>query len=103
VISMRDLPAELPQVPDRSPGVFAETAAGVGSCELGFAAAKIQYVSLFEASYLRSKLDRHAGNVSRAAEAADLDRKTFYRLLRKHRLDPERFRGQRAFAPKVAG
>src|ERR1700687_733801 len=52
VISMRDLPAELSQVPDRSPSVLAETAAGIGSCELGFGAAKIQYVRLFEASYL---------------------------------------------------
>ena len=102
VISMRDLPAELSQVPDRSPDMLTETAAGIGSCELGFGAAKIQYVSLFEASYLRSKLDRHAGNVSRAAEAADLDRKTFYRLLRKHRLDPERFRGQGTAATKAA-
>jgi transcriptional regulator with GAF, ATPase, and Fis domain len=101
VISMRDLPAELSQVPDRSPHMLAESAAGIESCELGFGAAKIQYVSLFEASYLRSKLDRHAGNVSRAAEAADLDRKTFYRLLRKHHLEPERFRGHGAVATKA--
>jgi transcriptional regulator of acetoin/glycerol metabolism len=89
-------------VPDRSPDVLTENAAGIESCELGFGAAKIQYVSLFEASYLRSKLDRHAGNVSRAAEAADLDRKTFYRLLRKHHLEPERFRGQEAVATRAA-
>jgi DNA-binding NtrC family response regulator len=95
VITMRDLPTEMSQVADRSSGMFVESAAGIESCELGFGAAKTQYLSLFEASYLRSKLDRHEGNVSKAAEAADLDRKTFYRLLRKHRLDPERFRVHR--------
>jgi two-component system response regulator GlrR len=47
---------------------------------------------MFEATYLRGTLDRHAGNVCKAAEAARLDRKTFYRLLRKHRMEPEQFR-----------
>jgi transcriptional regulator with PAS, ATPase and Fis domain len=91
-ITMREVPAELLSTPDDASGVFAETAAGVESCELAFSAAKTQYLNLFEASYLKSTLDRHAGNVSRAAEAARVDRKTFYRLLRKHRMEPERFR-----------
>jgi transcriptional regulator with PAS, ATPase and Fis domain len=91
-ITMREVPAELLSTPDDASGVFAENAAGIESCELAFSAAKTQYLNLFEASYLRSTLDRHAGNVSRAAEAARVDRKTFYRLLRKHRMEPERFR-----------
>lgn len=91
-ITMREVPAELLSTPDDASGVFAETAAGIESCELAFSAAKTQYLNLFEASYLKSTLDRHAGNVSRAAEAARVDRKTFYRLLRKHRMEPERFR-----------
>ena len=91
-ITMREVPSELLSTPDDASGVFAETAAGIESCELAFSAAKTQYLNLFEASYLKSTLDRHAGNVSRAAEAARVDRKTFYRLLRKHRMEPERFR-----------
>lgn len=51
-----------------------------------------RHVNLFEAAYLRRVLDRCIGNISRAAEAADVDRKTFYRLLRKHQLQPEVFR-----------
>jgi two-component system, NtrC family, response regulator GlrR len=91
-ITMRELPAELLSTPDDASRVFAETATGIESCQLAFSAAKTQYLSLFEALYLRSTLDRHAGNVSRAAEAARVDRKTFYRLLRKHRMEPERSR-----------
>jgi two-component system, NtrC family, response regulator HydG len=91
-ITMREVPAELLSTPDDASGLFAETAAGLESCELTFSAAKTQYLNLFEASYLRRTLERHAGNVSMAAEAARVDRKTFYRLLRKHRMEPERFR-----------
>jgi DNA-binding NtrC family response regulator len=91
-ITTREVPSELLSARDDASGLFAETAAGIESCELAFGAAKTQYLNLFEASYLRSTLDRHAGNVSRAAEAARVDRKTFYRLLRKHRMEPERFR-----------
>jgi transcriptional regulator with PAS, ATPase and Fis domain len=91
-ITMREVPAELLSTPDDASRVFAETAPGIESCELAFSAAKTQYMNLFEASYLRSTLDRHAGNVSRAADAARVDRKTFYRLLRKHRMEPERSR-----------
>ncbi len=96
LITTRDLPAELLPNQDHSSGVFAETASDIESCELAFSAAKTQYLNLFEASYLRGTLDRHGGNVSQAAEAAGVDRKTFYRLLRKHRMEPERFRTHRA-------
>jgi DNA-binding NtrC family response regulator len=92
IITMREVPSELLPVPDGPSGLFAEAAVGIESRELAFSAAKTQYLNLFEASHLRSTLDRHAGNVSRAAEAARVDRKAFYRLLRKHRMEPERFR-----------
>ena len=91
-IAMGDLPSEIMRTPDRPAEIPIETATAIESYELGFGAAKTQCLTLFELSYLRGTLGRHAGNVSKAAEAADLDRKTFYRLLRKHRLDPERFR-----------
>jgi transcriptional regulator of acetoin/glycerol metabolism len=34
---------------------------------------------------VRGLLDVHGGNVSKAAEAAELDRAYLYRLLRRHR------------------
>jgi transcriptional regulator of acetoin/glycerol metabolism len=43
-------------------------------------------VNWFEAANMRNLLERCGGNISRASEVADIDRKTFYRLLRKHNL-----------------
>jgi transcriptional regulator of acetoin/glycerol metabolism len=41
---------------------------------------------LLEASYLRGVLERHGGNISAAAKAAGIDRKTFHRLINKHQI-----------------
>jgi Nif-specific regulatory protein len=90
VIAMRDLPEELLPANDQS--FSAETDARIESCQLSFVEAKRRCLNLFEAEYVRGVLDRHAGNVSRSSEAADVDRKTFYRLLRKHHLQPHAFR-----------
>jgi len=40
----------------------------------------------FEAGYVRELLKRHDYNITRAAKAAGVDRKTFYSLLQKHRI-----------------
>jgi DNA-binding NtrC family response regulator len=53
---------------------------------LAFMEARKRNVNWFEAAYMRNLLERCGGNISRASEAADIDRKTFYRLLRKHNL-----------------
>ena len=50
----------------------------------------------FEKSYLVQVLTMVKGNVSRAAELARKDRAEFYRLLRKHALDPGVFKSERA-------
>jgi two-component system, NtrC family, response regulator HydG len=39
-----------------------------------------------EGAYLRDLLDRHDGNISAAAKAAGIDRKTFHRLVTKHQI-----------------
>jgi DNA-binding NtrC family response regulator len=44
-----------------------------------------ELLSRFEEAYLRGMLDKHDGNISRAAAAAGLDRAYFKRLLRKYR------------------
>jgi len=48
--------------------------------------AKDQWLAVLEVSYLRQVLARHDGNVSAAAKAAGIDRKTFHRLINKHNL-----------------
>ena len=48
--------------------------------------AKEHWMSVLEASYLRDLLATHDGNVSAAAKAAGIDRKTFHRLINKYHL-----------------
>jgi transcriptional regulator of acetoin/glycerol metabolism len=43
-------------------------------------------MAVLEASYLRELLEQHDGNISAAAKAAGIDRKTFHRLVNKHHL-----------------
>lgn len=43
-------------------------------------------MKVLEGAYLRGLLDRHGGNVSAAAKAAGIDRKTFHRLVTKHQV-----------------
>jgi len=52
--------------------------------ELPFKDAKDQLIDAFERQYLEDLLDRHSGNVSKAARAADMDRKSITRLMKKH-------------------
>ena len=51
-----------------------------------FKDAKEQLIEAFERQYLVDLLERHGGNVSRAARAAHMDRKTITRLMKKHDL-----------------
>jgi transcriptional regulator of acetoin/glycerol metabolism len=48
--------------------------------------AKEHWLATLESGYLRDLLVRHDDNVSAAAKAAGIDRKTFHRLIKKHRL-----------------
>jgi len=54
--------------------------------ELSFKQAKAKWIEELEGKYLREILDRFHGNVSQAARAAKMDRTTFHRILRKHRI-----------------
>ena len=57
-----------------------------GTADLGLREAKERWMAVLEASYLRELLDRHHGNISAAAKAAGIDRKTFHRLIHKHQI-----------------
>jgi len=48
--------------------------------------AKDRWMNVLEATYLRDVLAQHDGNVSAAAKAAGIDRKTFHRLINKYHL-----------------
>ncbi len=52
-----------------------------------FRTAKARAIVGFERSYLAGLLQTHRGNITRAAEAARQDRRTFRRLIQKHHLN----------------
>jgi DNA-binding NtrC family response regulator len=51
---------------------------------------KARVVRAFERDYLQKILDRHEGNITRAAQAAAKNRRAFWELLRKHGLSLDR-------------
>jgi two-component system, NtrC family, response regulator GlrR len=57
-----------------------------------FRAAKARVVQSFERAYIEQMLSTCAGNVSHAARMAKKNRRAFWELLRKHRIDPQPFR-----------
>jgi transcriptional regulator of acetoin/glycerol metabolism len=88
-ITVRDLPDHVmqavsrPAAPAAGPAPLGGTPAGT---DLTLKAAKEQWLQVLEVSYLRDLLARHDGNVSSAAKAAGIDRKTFHRLINKYDL-----------------
>lgn len=67
---------------DKLPPAFTES----------FNAAKRRVVGRFERGYIEQLLSAHGGNVTHAAQAARKDRRAFFELIRKHGIDPQRFR-----------
>lgn len=57
-----------------------------------FRAAKARIVTDFERRYLKQMLRHHQGNISKAARAADKNRRAFWQLMRKHEIAAEPFR-----------
>jgi two-component system, NtrC family, response regulator GlrR len=64
------------------------------AAENSFREAKARVVEQFEKTYLEGLLSTHAGNITHAALAAKKNRRAFFRLLKKHRVDAERFRSR---------
>ena len=84
-------PADLPdhvahggRAAERHAGVPPAVLAAGTATDLPLKDAKEQWMGVLEAAYLRELLSRHAGNVTAAAKAAGIDRKTFHRLVTKH-------------------
>jgi two-component system response regulator GlrR len=57
-----------------------------------FQQAKSKTVSQFEKSYIQRLLLAHGGNITRAARAANKNRRAFFQLIRKHHIDVDSFR-----------
>jgi len=86
VVTRRDLPDHV--LGAGTGGLPVASGAGVPLTEVGtdlpLKDAKEKWMGVLEASYLRQLLERHGGNISAAAKAAGVDRKTFHRLVNKH-------------------
>ncbi|MBK6850900.1 MAG: sigma-54-dependent Fis family transcriptional regulator [Burkholderiales bacterium] len=57
-----------------------------------FRAAKARVVENFERAYIEHLLTSNAGNVTHAARAAKKNRRAFFELMRKYRIEPDLFR-----------
>jgi transcriptional regulator with PAS, ATPase and Fis domain len=71
------------------PGIWPDEVLPSGktlSLPLSFREAKAEVVSRFEQTYIRELLERHSGNITRAAQAARKNRRAFFQLMRKHGL-----------------
>ena len=89
-ITRRDLPdhvlggaARLATAEAAAPAIESHLA---GTTDLGLKEAKDRWMAVLEASYLKELLERNEGNISAAAKAAGIDRKTFHRLVNKHQI-----------------
>lgn len=59
---------------------------------LSFQEMKARVVSQFESDYIRNLLTAYRGNITKAAQAAQKERRTFFELMRKHKIDVQRFK-----------
>jgi two-component system response regulator GlrR len=67
-------------------------AVAVSSSPASLRAAKAQLVEDFERRYVEQLLCQHGGNVTHAAGAAGKNRRAFFELMRKYRIDSNAFR-----------
>jgi len=70
-------------------------ASGADAASESFRAAKERVVQQFERSYIENLLVTFAGNVTHAAHEAKKNRRAFFALIRKHRIEPGRFRSSK--------
>ena len=76
--------------------------AGDADSAESFREAKARIVASFEKRYVEKMLAAHRGNISHAAAAAKKNRRAFWELIRKHRVDAGRFRSRSERAPGLA-
>jgi DNA-binding NtrC family response regulator len=62
------------------------------ACTMSFKEAKFNVVNQFERSYIERLLVSYQGNISKAARAAQKNRRAFWQLIRKHQIDVQNFK-----------
>jgi transcriptional regulator with PAS, ATPase and Fis domain len=62
------------------------------SCKMSFKEAKTNVVNNFEKSYIERLLLSYQGNITKAAQAAQKNRRAFWELIRKHSIDVQTFK-----------
>lgn len=60
--------------------------------QLSFQEMKANVISEFETNYIQNLLVTYRGNITKAAEAAQKERRTFWQLIRKHNIDVQKFK-----------
>jgi DNA-binding NtrC family response regulator len=60
--------------------------------QLSFQEMKANVISEFETKYIQNLLVAYRGNITKAAQAAQKERRTFWQLIRKHKIDVEKFK-----------
>lgn len=78
-------------LPDQEPTKAATLPKIKSIDQCGFQAMKLKVIDEFERTYLCEILSSHGGNISKAARAAQKERRAFQRLLQKHGLDRRSF------------
>jgi two-component system response regulator GlrR len=63
-----------------------------GAAQETFQEAKMKLIKEFEKSFIQKLLLANQGNVSKAARAANKNRRAFWQLICKHQIDVQRFR-----------
>lgn len=58
--------------------------------------AKANLIEKFEKTYIQGLLAAHDGNITRAAQAAQKNRRAFWQLIRRHHIDVQRFKPSRS-------
>jgi DNA-binding NtrC family response regulator len=62
------------------------------TCKMSFKEAKASVVKDFEKSYIERLLLSYKGNITKAAQAAQKNRRAFWQLIRKHQIDVQIFK-----------
>ena len=60
--------------------------------EMSFQEAKAEAIVQFEKSYICALLHAHNGNITKAAMAAQKNRRAFWQLIRRHRIDAQKYK-----------
>jgi len=61
-------------------------------CQESFKEAKTNVIVQFERSYIQGLLLAYQGNITKAAQAAQKNRRAFWQLIRKHQIDVQSFK-----------